>query len=148
MNYLEKPNQKLKQEIRQLPKTVTDVIIINSPNLIRQVKARWIIGKSVNGGRIGEYRSPDYKAYKLMINPSAGGYVDLMLTGSLVENLIVKPLGNTAFEMLSTDSKYDKLSKKYGKQEFGLSDDEWAEFSYEISHFILQDILEKSYELL
>ena len=148
MEYLKEPQKKLQSQINQLPKIVADVIIINSPNLIRQVKARWLIGQSVHGGKIGSYRDPDYRQYKLLLNPSAGGYVDLMLTGSLVENLIVKPLGTSAIEMLSTDEKYPKLSKKYGKEEFGLSDDEWAEFSYEIHEFILNDIINKVYELL
>lgn len=129
-----------------------DVIIINSPNLIKQVRSRWLIGESVDGGIIGEYsNSPmgqDYKAYKLSLNPSAGGNVDLTLTGALSEGITLKQQGTESFLIYSTDSKYDEIGSKYGFEEFGLSDQEWYEMQQEILSVVLESILNKSYALL
>ena len=88
----------------------------------RVIKSRWLSGESVNGGKIGEYHSLSYKKLKLLKNPGAGGTVDLTLTGSLGDNItLIKDLFNN-FEIISTDSKYMQLGKKYGFDEFGLSD--------------------------
>lgn len=125
-----------------------DVIIINSPNLINQVRSRWLIGESVLGGVIGEYRNSDYKAYKMSLNPSAGGNVDLTLTGALSENITVKKQSQEEFLIYSTDSKYKEIGSKYGFEEFGLSDQEWHEMQEEIISVVLESILNKSYALL
>ena len=58
---------------------------MNSPNIINEVRKRWIVGESVNGGVIGQYSlsqiGQEYKAYKMSLNPRANGHVDLILTG-------------------------------------------------------------------
>jgi hypothetical protein len=135
-----------------LPKLVADIIIINSPNIIREVKSRWLIGESAVGGFIGEYSSSqlgqDYKAYKMSLNPSAGGHVDLTLTGSLGEGLTVKAQSSESFLIYSTDSKYKEIGDKYGFEEFGLTDLQWHEFQQEILAVVLDSIINKSYALL
>lgn len=131
---------------------IADVVIINSANIINQVKSRWIIGESVLGGFIGEYSSSpmgqDYKAYKLSINPRAGGHVDLTLTGALGEGLTVKQQSQQTFLVYSTDSKYNMLGEKYGFAEFGLADHEWIEMQNEILDVVLNTIMNKTYALL
>lgn len=126
------------------------MVIINSPNIIKQVRSRWLIGESVLGGFIGEYSSSamgqDYKAYKLSINPSAGGHVDLTLTGSLGEGLTVKQQSAETFLVYSTDSKYDKIGSKYGFEEFGLAEQEWKQMQEEILTVVLDSIMNKTYQ--
>lgn len=150
VNYLKKPIQNLKQKRSQLPKIIGELIIINSPNILRQVRKRWLIGESVFGGFIGEYSSSkigqDYKAYKMSINPSAKGHVDLTLTGALGDGLTIKKATQTSFEIFSTDEKYEKIGNKYGFAEFGLSDSEWLEMEDEIIAFVLESIINESYE--
>jgi hypothetical protein len=90
----------------------------------------------------------DYKAYKMSLNPSAGGHVDLTLTGALGDGLTVKQESLESFLVYSTDEKYDKIGSKYGFEEFGLSESEWDEMQNEIIDFMLTDILNKSYALL
>jgi hypothetical protein len=128
------------------------VVIINSPNIIRQVRSRWLIGESAVGGFIGKYSSSplgqDYKAYKMSLNPSAGGHVDLTLTGALGEGLTVKKQSQEEFLVYSTDSKYDEIGSKYGFEEFGLTDLEWYEFQQEIMEVVLESVIKKSYALL
>ncbi|MCP4065077.1 MAG: hypothetical protein GY740_17760, partial [Gammaproteobacteria bacterium] len=128
-------------------RVIGELVILNSPNIIREVKARWLIGESVKGGIIGEYSgSPlgqEYKSYKMALNPSAKGTVDLTLTGALGEGLQVKPLGQTEFLVFSIDEKYQKLGEKYGFEEFGLAEHEWKQMQEEIYLFALNTIMEK-----
>lgn len=143
MNYLQQYQKDLKDNTSQssISKLVGDLIIINSPNMINAVKARWLIGKSVDGGIIGEYKNDDYRAYKMYLNPKAGGNVDLTLTGSLSENITIKKVSESTYQIFSTDEKYGKIGKKYGFEEFGLTDEEQGEMLYEIYKFALETIL-------
>ena len=152
MDYLKPVERKLKSQIATIPKVIADLVIINSPNIIRQVQKRWLIGESVLGGFIGEYSNSqmgqDYKAFKMSLNPSAGGHVDLTLTGALSENITVKQKSQDSFLVYSTDSKYDEIGSKYGFEEFGLAEHEWDEMQQEILAFALETVLKKTYELL
>lgn len=130
-------------------------MILNSPNIIREVKSRWLLGESVFGGAIGgklssanfgEYRSSEYKAFKISYNPQASGRVDLTLTGALGAGLNVKKNSSTIFQVLSADSKYSEIGNKYGFEEFGLSDSEWITMQDEILAFALETIIKKTYE--
>lgn len=125
---------------------VTNLIILNAPNLIQKVRSRWQLGESVFGGAIGEYRSSEYRAYKISLNPKAGGKVDLTLTGALSDGLALRPLGGEKFELFSNDEKYRKIGNKYGFSEFGLSDNEWQELQEELYQFALETMLNRTYE--
>lgn len=108
------------------------------------------MGESVLGGFIGDYSmsqmGQDYKAYKMSINPKAGGHVDLTLTGALGEGLTTKLTSSDSFQIFSTDKKYKDIGNKYGFREFGLSESEWLELSDEIGAFALSSILNRIYE--
>lgn len=143
-NYFEPISQKLKSQ--NVARVIGDLVILNSPNIIRDVRARWLIGESVLGGKIGDYAWSDYRAYKMSLNPSAGGYVDLTLTGALGLGLTVKEQTTTTFKIFSIDSKYEKIGNQYGFEEFGLSDSEWIMMQDEIFQFALETILSKAYE--
>lgn len=150
MDYISQISQKVKKGRINAPKLIGELVIINSPNILRTVRKRWLLGESVFGGFIGEYSSSkvgqDYKAYKMSINPSAGGHVDLTLTGALGDGLTIKEATQTTFEIFSTDEKYKKIGLKYGFDEFGLSDSEWLEMQDEILAFALETIIKESYE--
>jgi len=108
------------------------VIIEDSVNelkpFIRElIKARWLRGESVDGGKIinqstGLGYSLSYKALKLSMGRD--GDVDLTLTGALGDSIqIVVTNGN--HEIISTDSKYFAIGTKYGFKEFGLNNQEY-----------------------
>jgi hypothetical protein len=152
VDYLKAPQKELKNQQINLPKIVGDLIIINSSNIINQVRQRWLMGESALGGFIGEYSSSqmgqDYKAYKMSINSKAGGHVDLTLTGDLGAGITVKKQSSESFLVYSTDSKYEEIGSKYGFDEFGLTDLEWAEMQSEMLEIVLDHVLNKTYALL
>lgn len=82
----------------------------------------------------------------MSLNPSAGGHVDLTLTGSLGDGLTVKKITNIDFQILSTDSKYDKIGNKYGFEEFGITDLEWHDLEQEILNFAIETMINRTYE--
>jgi hypothetical protein len=140
MSYIEQYSNQLNKEVSNIPKFVADMIILNAGNIVNEVKRRWILGKSVDGGIIGEYRSEEYRQYKIGINPQAGGFVDLHDTGSLADLLTVKKAG-TLFEIYSTDSKFQMIGKKYGFDEFGLSSEEQEQLFSEIYEIAVESIM-------
>ena len=100
----------------------------------KTIKDRWKRGESVSGGNITNkktgsgYSQLSYKALKLMINPSAGGNVDLTYTGILGDKIELIKNGNGDYEIISTDSKYEEIGDKYGFDEIGLSPNEMQYF--------------------
>jgi len=74
----------------------------------------------VNDGSIGEYRSSEYKAFKVYSNPKAGGSVDLTLTGALGNGLTIRKKGAKQYEIFSTDYKFKRIADKYGIEQFNL----------------------------
>lgn len=94
------------------------------------IKERWLKGESVNGGKIinqdtgGGYASLKYESLKLLKNPTAGGNIDLTLTGSLGDKIDIVISTNSDYEIISTDSKYFTIGTKFGFEEFGLNAEE------------------------
>lgn len=145
MSYIEDYSVQLNREVSNIPKFVADMIILNSGNIVNEVKRRWILGKSVDGGIIGEYRSDEYRQFKISINPQAKGFVDLHYTGSLADLLTVRKAGNL-FEIYSTDSKFQSIGKKYGFEEFGLSSEEQEQLFSEIYEIVVESIMNKLWQ--
>lgn len=71
--------------------------------------------------RIGVYASPAYERLKASMNPIAGGWVDLKLTGFFQNMMYLKLVSDKKFEVGSQDSKSDELTSKYGDSIFYLS---------------------------
>lgn len=65
--------------------------------------------------------------FKVGINSSANGNVDLTLTGALGRGLTVKKRNNKEYEIFSTDSKFEKISDKYGIENFNMSKEQTNE---------------------
>ena len=107
-----------------LIKIVSDILVLNTANVVTDVKNRLEYGQSVNGGIIARYRNPIYAEMKQALNPKAGGTVDMILTGSTVENLTLRKISEGIYQIFSTDEKYATLAKKYGSQEFGITDEQ------------------------
>lgn len=147
MNYITTYQDQLKKSISQseISKIVGDLIILNTGVLITDVRERWQHGQSVSGGIIGRYSWDDYRLYKQSLNPLAGGNVDLMLTGALSDALTVRKVGNE-YQIFSTDSKYEKLGRQYGFEEFGITEQQAAEFFDQLYDVAMETILGKLWE--
>lgn len=127
---------KAKKQKSDINNDVETILIFQSSNITDKVKKRWSWGRGVNGGKIGKYRSQEYKAFKLTKNPNAGGTVDLILSGRLSNKLMVKKIGSL-FEVVSTDSKFEKIGEKYGFEQFNLTPEETKQLVAEIYEKIL-----------
>lgn len=110
------------------------------------IKRRWLSGEAVDGGKItnkntgGGYSSLMYKNMKLLKNPSAGGNIDLTLSGSLGDNISIVITTSGDGEIISTDSKYNIIGATYGFDEIGLSEDEKQLVMQTISNLMLEKI--------
>jgi len=115
---------KAKREKQQIPQVIGTLILFNSDTILEGIRKRWLFGKDPNGGIIGNYsNSPmgrDYQSFKVSFNPNASGTVDLTLTGALGRGLRITKRNNTEYEIFSTDVKFDKISDKYGLEQFNL----------------------------
>jgi len=99
-------------------------MIVDRESEIRQlIKSRWLLGKRPDGSLIGYYRDIDYAIFKQKINPKAGGDVDLILTGSLSNN-IKTILNSKNIEIVSSDYKFEKIALKYGFDNFNITEEE------------------------
>ena len=58
------------------------------------------------------------------MNPSADGYVDLILTGDLQKGLSLFPYSDIGFTIFSTDEKAMKIANKYGLDVYAITDEE------------------------
>ena len=145
MSYLDNYINNFKKETNKstVSHLIFDLIILNTPNISRDVRRRWLIGESIDGGVIGTYASDEYASFKARINPLANGNVDLTLTGSLGEKIQVRKVSGNKFEIFSTDKKYKKIGEKYGFEEFGLNELQENELLNELYEFALETIMKK-----
>lgn len=79
----------------------------------------------------------------MSLNPKAGGYVDLMLTGSLVDNLTLERVSEGIFKIISTDEKYQKIARRYGEMEFGITEEQKQELYADITNVAVTEILKQ-----
>lgn len=145
MSYLTKYINRFKSETSQgnLSSIIFELLVLNTPNIATEVRRRWIIGESIDGGLIGSYSWGEYAMFKAQMNPMAGGNVDLTLTGSLGENINIRKVGNNNYEIFSTDEKYMKIGNQYGFEEFGLNELQQDELFNDLFDFALQTLMQK-----
>lgn len=79
-------------------------------------------GRKSDGERVGVYRSREYKLMKIEMNPLAGGYVDLTLTGDFTNMLTLRRDSDKVAEIYSADEKATMLKEKYGNDIYGLNE--------------------------
>lgn len=84
-------------------------------------REQMLTGKNRDDNIIGEYTRENYRKKKLIMNPRAGGFVDLFYKGDFQEELTLRFINSKSFTVYSQDVKSRKLEKKYGSKIFGLS---------------------------
>ena len=136
--FYKKQLPKAKKELKDIDTNIEILILFNSKKISNNVVKRWEIGRGVNGGKIGEYRSSEYKAFKVSKNPRANGSVDLTLTGSLGDKIFINPIGDL-FEIKSKDYKFMDMGEKYGFEQFNLTSSETNELIQELYYKIMEE---------
>lgn len=141
--------QKALREKSQVSQTIGTLIIFNSNNIVEGIRRRWLFGKDPNGDFIHTkdgfygYRNINYQQYKVGINSLGNGNVDLTLTGALGRGLTIKKKGTKEYEIFSTDSKFDKISDKYGIENFNMDQQQTTELFDMLHYMVLEDYLSK-----
>lgn len=128
-----------------IPQVLGTLIIFNSENIVEGIRRRWSFGKDVNDGIIGQYRNPDYQAFKVSTNPNAGGTVDLTLTGALGQGLTIRKKGDKQYEIFSTDYKFKRIADKYGIEQFNLDAQQLDELIDMLYYTALENYLDNVY---
>ena len=148
MDYLKQPLKELKNQIRRIEDNI-DIQMHENESWIREsIKDRWLLGKKPDGSLIGLYGSESYALDKFKDNSGAGfGNVDLTLTGSLGKGIQINGF-NSQYEVFSTDSKYEDISDKYGEYNFNITPEERELLFNRILSVVLNQSLNKTYELL
>lgn len=98
-----------------------EVIVLNDRQSLKNEKIdEWQEGLRPDNSKIGTYRSKEYRKFKSILNPKAGGYVDLLLTGQTASSLFVhKGTQNGSF-IFGMNDRYNLIGK-YGKDILGLN---------------------------
>lgn len=133
-----------------IEKLLKEEILKNKEEILDIIKNRWEHGEvhedsdSLFKPLIGIYESEKYRQEKLILNPKAGGNVDLILTGDLKGGLTIFPLRGGNFSIFSKDDKALMIADKYGIDVYGLSIKEeemvlevaFAEINIKLMNFI------------
>lgn len=124
---------------------VEEYIEANKSRLVRDIQNRLKRGESVHdvSDVIGEYKSVAYAMFKQRMNPLAGGSVDLFLTGDLQRFLTIEKRSKNIFKIYSKDDKYKMLANKYGKEQFGLTEEQNTKLMTDIHAYLIEKIFEK-----
>ena len=110
------------------------IIVDSKPELLQLNKDQLMNeGVDKNKRKLKSYSSNSYAVRKNRMNPFPGlGTPDLYLTGSFQDGFTLRINSKSTFDIYSTNSKNNDLTKKYGKDIFGLTEDSKTEYQREI----------------
>lgn len=106
-------------------KELEDIIRRGEQAIVDMNKGQLMAGVNSDGSGLGQYASKSYAEMKRTLNPR--GVVDLKLTGSFHDNFFVAV--ELPLTIWSYDSKTDDLVKKYGRNIFGLTEENKRAFA-------------------
>ena len=90
-------------------------------------------GMNKNMVKLRSYRSASYARRKNQRNLLSGlGIFDLYNTGAFQDGFTLKINSKSSFDIFSTNSKNSELTKKYGKDIFGLTETSKETFGREV----------------
>lgn len=119
---------------------INEAIEDNEAELIDSLQDQLQHGFDQSGSRIGEYSTKEYATIKTQMNPLAGfGNIDLKLEGDFYRDMFLEKIEKD-FQIRSSDYKNDKLERQYGKEIFGLMDENLGKVSQD---YVLESLLEK-----
>src|SRR5690606_23943643 len=121
--FLDSYIDKMEKAKNSLEDNILSMIVDRESEIRQLIKSRWILGKRPDGGLIGYYRDIDYAIFKQKINPKAGGYVDVILTARLSNN-IKTILNGKNMEVVSSDYKFEKIALTHWVDNFNITEEE------------------------
>ena len=98
-----------------------EVLIDKNKEYLDLQREQMSSGYDNNGERIGVYANPAYERAEQIMNPKAGGYVDLKFGGDFQAELTLRAVSSKKFIEYSQDEKAVKLTKKYGNDIYFLN---------------------------
>lgn len=143
--YLDSYYSKLKSSTQNIESDILSLLVDREAEIRELIKSRWKLGKRPDGDIIGLYRDSSYQIFKSNMNSLSGGTVDLILSGDLV-NRIKIVLQSKGIEIISTDSKFDEISTKYGIDNFNITEGEEKEMLDEIMKEVVNNIMSRVWQ--
>lgn len=110
------------------------IIVDTKPELLQLNKDQLMNeGVDKNSKKLKSYASNSYAVRKNRMNPFPGlGTPDLYLTGGFQNSFTLRINSKSSFDIYSTNGKNNDLTKKYGKDIFGLTTDSKTEYQREV----------------
>lgn len=115
-----------------IAKIALAIVVDTKDEILDKNKAQLLDGIDKTDKKLKTYRSTAYAKKKHARNPFPGfGIADLYDTGAFQQGFKLKILTKNSFDIFSSDSKSSDLTKKYGANIFGLSNESKKEYSKE-----------------
>lgn len=102
-------------------------IIENEDKLIAIKRDEYEQGDIYSNGSTRSYKWKSYSDEKRILNPRAGGKVDLILTGDFIKSFQITEKGK-GYIFKATDRKTSLITNRYGKGIFDLRDENFIAF--------------------
>ena len=143
----------MSQRLHRLANEQTLKILVNAEiaeneeRLISIKKEEYLEGDIYSRGVRRTYALKPYREEKLLLNPRADGFVDLIYSGSFIAAFEITTKGK-GYTFLSTDSKSNLLKLKYNNSKsdiFDLNQDVFNEF---INKYVKQGFIKALKEQL
>jgi len=125
-------NRLKKLTLPTIQKLVAELVLKDEETIKNLKEQDFKEGDIFGNGTFADYRSRNYSIFKSRLNPSAGGNVDLIVTGAFVNAMfLVKPSGGR-YRFGNTDKKRNILKEMYGDDIFGLNQRVFEKYQKEI----------------
>lgn len=117
---LKEYSRKLRDNARNIERDLLDILAKHEEYILDLNREQMMRGIKSDGESIGEYKSESYEIMKELFNPRK--VVDLRLTGSF-HNEMYLVLEEMPGSIWSKDEKTEMLVNRYGREIFGLTDE-------------------------
>ena len=119
-------------KITELREIVAEEVLKEEGNLKQLKEQDFLEGDIYGNGKKYTYQSNSYSQLKRTMNPLAGGFVDLIFTGSFVESMYLLKPKQGRYLFGATDKKRSKLVEAYSINIMGLNQNVFEKFQIDI----------------
>jgi hypothetical protein len=119
-------------KITKLREIVAEEVLKEEKKLKILKEQDFLEGDIYGDGKKYTYQSSSYSQLKRTMNPLAGGFVDLIFTGSFVESMYLLKPKQGRYLFGATDSKRSKLVEAYSVNIMGLNQNVFEKFQKDI----------------
>jgi len=119
-------------KITTLRELVSELVLKDESTIKNLKEQDFKEGDIFGTGETATYRSRNYSIFKSRLNPSAGGKVDLIVTGDFVDAMYLLKPKQGRYMFGNTDKKRNILKEMYGDNIFGLNQKVFEKYQKEI----------------